>query len=61
VKKPGSGSKEPNRNKVGKITEKQLEELAKLKIQDTNTTSLASAISMLRGTARSMGVDVVEG
>jgi len=61
VKKPGSGSKEPNRTKVGKITVKQLEELAKLKMQDTNTTSLESAVSMLRGTARSMGVDVVEG
>jgi large subunit ribosomal protein L11 len=61
VKKPGSGSKEPNRQKVGKITEKQLKELAALKIQDTNTTSLDSAISMLRGTARSMGIDVVDG
>ena len=61
VKKPGSGSKEPNRNKVGKITEKQLRELATLKMQDTNTTDIEAAMSMLRGTARSMGVDVVEG
>src|SRR5438128_470435 len=38
LKKPGSGSKEPNRNKVGKITKKQLRELAELKMQDTNTT-----------------------
>lgn len=58
AKKPGSGSKEPNRNKVGKISRKQLEELAKLKMQDTNTTNIASAVSMLAGTARSMGVDV---
>jgi len=61
VKKPGSGSKEPNRNKVGKVTMKQLEELAKLKIQDTNTTRVESAISMIKGTARSMGIDVIEG
>ncbi len=60
VKKPGSGSKEPNRNKVGKITEKQLRELATMKIQDTNTTNIESAISMLRGTAKSMGVEVVD-
>jgi large subunit ribosomal protein L11 len=61
VKKPGSGSKEPNRNKVGKITETQLRELATLKMQDTNSTSIESVMSMMRGTARSMGVDVVEG
>jgi len=60
VKKPGSGSKEPNRNKVGKITTKQLRELAQLKMQDTNTTNLDAAMSMLRGTCRSMGVDVVD-
>ena len=60
VKKPGSGSKEPNRNKVGKITTKQLRELAQLKMQDTNSTNVESVMSMLRGTARSMGVDVVD-
>ena len=60
LKKPGSGSKEPNRTKVGKITMKQLKELAQLKMQDTNTTDIEAAISMLRGTARSMGVDVVD-
>ena len=60
IKKPGSGSKEPNRNKVGKITEKQLRELATLKMQDTNTTNIEAAMSMLRGTCRSMGVDVVD-
>ena len=60
VKKPGSGSKEPNRNKVGKITTKQLRELAQLKMQDTNTTNIEAAMSMLRGTCRSMGVDVVD-
>ena len=61
VKKPGSGSKEPNRQKVGKITVAQLRELAKQKMVDTNTTDLEACVSMLRGTARSMGLDVVEG
>ncbi|MFO0662208.1 MAG: 50S ribosomal protein L11 [Polyangiaceae bacterium] len=60
-KKPGAGSKEPNRQKVGKVTSKQIEELAKQKMGDTNTTSLESAMSMLRGTARSMGIDVIDG
>ena len=60
-KKPGAGSKEPNRQKVGKVTSKQIEELAKLKMPDTNTTSLEAAMSMLRGTARSMGIDVIDG
>ncbi len=60
VKKPGSGSKEPNRNKVGKITTKQLRELAQLKMQDTNSTNIESVMSMMKGTARSMGVDVVD-
>jgi large subunit ribosomal protein L11 len=58
IKKPGSGSKEPNRQKVGKITAAQLTELAKQKMVDTNTTDLEACISMLRGTARSMGLDV---
>jgi large subunit ribosomal protein L11 len=60
-KKPGSGSKEPNRQKIGKITVAQLRELAKQKMVDTNTTDLEACMSMLRGTARSMGLDVVEG
>jgi large subunit ribosomal protein L11 len=60
-KKPGSGSKEPNRQKIGKITVAQLRELAKQKMVDTNTTDLEACMSMLRGTARSMGLDVVDG
>ena len=52
------GSGEPNKNKVGKITAKQVEEIAKLKMPDLNTESLESAIKTVRGTARSMGVDV---
>jgi large subunit ribosomal protein L11 len=58
TKKPGSGSKEPNKIKVGKISNKQLEELATLKMQDMNTTSIASAMKSLAGTARSMGIEI---
>ena len=52
------GSGEPNKNKVGKVTEKQIEEIAKAKLQDLNTRSLESAMATVRGTARSMGLDV---
>lgn len=52
------GSAEPNRTKVGKITREQLEEIAKTKMEDLNCDSLESALSMLSGTARSMGVTV---
>jgi large subunit ribosomal protein L11 len=57
-KKPGAGSKEPNKNKVGSVTEKQVRELAAMKIQDMNTTDLEAAMKTVRGTARSMGIDV---
>lgn len=53
-----SGSKEPNKNKVGKVTAAQVKELAKSKIQDMNTTDLEAAMRTVRGTARSMGIDV---
>jgi large subunit ribosomal protein L11 len=52
------GSGEPNKNKVGKVTEKQVEEIAKTKLQDLNTRDLAAAIATIRGTARSMGIEV---
>ncbi|APR85882.1 LSU ribosomal protein L11p [Minicystis rosea] len=58
VKKPGSGSKEPNKNKVGKVSQKQLKELAQLKMQDMNTTNLESAMRSMAGTARSMGIEI---
>jgi large subunit ribosomal protein L11 len=58
TKKPGSGSKEPNKNKVGKVTQKQLVELAQLKMQDMNTTNLESATRSMAGTARSMGIEI---
>jgi large subunit ribosomal protein L11 len=52
------GSGEPNKNKVGKITSKQVEEIAKLKLPDLNCESLEAAVQTVRGTARSMGVEV---
>jgi large subunit ribosomal protein L11 len=53
------GSGEPNRNKVGKVTEKQVEEIARLKLPDLNARNLEAAVSTVKGTARSMGIDVV--
>ena len=58
--KPGSGSPRPHKDKVGKITQAQLRKLAEMKIQDTNAASIEAAIKSLAGTARSMGVDVVD-
>jgi large subunit ribosomal protein L11 len=53
------GSGEPNRNKVGKVTEKQVEEIAKLKMPDLTARDLPAAVATVKGTARSMGIDVV--
>ena len=52
------GSAEPNRNKVGKVTRKQVEEIAKTKLLDLNTTNLESAVRTVMGTARNMGLEV---
>ncbi len=52
------GSSEPNKNKVGKLTEAQVEDIAKTKMPDLNTTDIESAKSMVRGSARSMGVEI---
>jgi len=54
------GSGVPNREKVGKITEAQVEEIAKQKMQDTNAFELESAKQIVRGTAESMGVEVTK-
>ena len=54
------GSGEPNRKKVGKVTWKQIEDIAKMKMPDLNTASLESACGMVEGTAKSMGLDVVK-
>lgn len=53
------GSGEPNKTKVAKVTEKQVEEIARTKMQDLNTRTLAAAMATVRGTARSMGIDVI--
>jgi large subunit ribosomal protein L11 len=53
------GSPEPNKNKVGKITARQIEEIAKIKMPDLNCFTLEAAVRSVEGTARSMGVDVV--
>jgi large subunit ribosomal protein L11 len=58
-KKPGAGSKEPNKNKVGKVTKAQVKELAQQKMGDMNATDLEAAIRTISGTARSMGIDIV--
>ena len=52
------GSAEPHKNKVGKITHKQIEEIAKIKMPDLNCFTVEAAMNSVKGTARSMGVDV---
>jgi large subunit ribosomal protein L11 len=58
AKKPGSGSKEPNKIKVGKLTRQQLQDIAKTKMTDLNTVNLEAAMRTIAGTAKSMGIDV---
>src|SRR6185295_5387801 len=53
------GSAEPNRNKVGRVTRKQVEEIAKTKLPDLNAASFEAVVRIIEGTARSMGVEVV--
>ena len=55
-----SGSGVPNKTKVATITKAQVEEIAELKMKDLNAASLEAAMSMIAGTARSMGVEVVD-
>jgi large subunit ribosomal protein L11 len=57
-KKPGSGSKEPNKVKIGKITQKQLRDIAQTKLPDLNTTNVEAAMRTIAGTAKSMGIEV---
>lgn len=54
------GSSVPNKDKVGQITQAQMEEIAKTKMEDLNATSIESAVKMIKGTARAMGVTVAE-
>jgi large subunit ribosomal protein L11 len=53
------GSGEPNKNKVGTVTVKQVEDIAKLKMPDLNCESIEAAVLTVKGTARSMGLDVI--
>jgi large subunit ribosomal protein L11 len=52
------GSMEPNRTKVGKVTQAQLREIAELKMPDLNATDVESAMRMIEGTARAMGLEI---
>jgi len=52
------GSGEPNRNKVGKVTKKQVREIAEMKMPDLNANDVEAAMAMVAGTARSMGITV---
>jgi large subunit ribosomal protein L11 len=58
-KKKGSGAKKPGKEKVGQITQKQVEEIARKKLEDTTAGSLEACMRTIAGTARSMGIDVV--
>ena len=54
------GSGEPNRTKVGKVPRKQVEEIAKIKQPDLNAIDLSGAIKIIEGTARSMGIEIID-
>ncbi len=56
----GKGSATPNRVSVGSVTKAQLEEIARIKLPDLNTTKISSAMKIVEGTARNMGVSIVD-
>jgi large subunit ribosomal protein L11 len=56
-----TGSAEPNRQKVGEISREEVEKIARQKMEDLNATELESAVRIIEGTARSMGIEVVSG
>jgi len=58
--KIAKGSGEPNKNKVAEVSKKQVEEIAKTKFEDLNAYDLESAVKIIEGTARSMGITVVQ-
>lgn len=58
--KISKGSGEPNKNKVGKVTRQQVEEIAKMKEPDLTAASLGAAMRIIEGTARSMGIEVID-
>jgi len=55
-----SGSAEPNRNKIAKVTQAQLKKIAEIKMEDLNANDLAAGARMIAGTARSMGIEVAD-
>ena len=55
-----SGSKTPGREKIGKVTKKQVQEIAEQKMKDLNASDITAAMKMIEGSARSMGLEVVE-
>ena len=55
-----SGSGEPNKKKVAKLTKAQVQEIAEAKMPDLNAASIESAMSMIEGTARSMGIEITD-
>ena len=57
--KIAKGSSEPNKSKVGTITYEQLKEIAKVKLPDLNTTNLENAIKIVQGTAKNMGISIL--
>ena len=59
VAKVEKGSSDPNRDKVGKVTKTQVEEIARLKMPDLNAVDLIGAVKIIEGTARSMGIEIV--
>jgi large subunit ribosomal protein L11 len=58
--KPGGGSPEPNRMKVGKVTKEQVKKIAETKMPDLNAHDIEAAMKIIAGSARSMGIDVVD-
>ena len=56
-----SGSSEPNRKKVATVSKSKVHEIADIKMKDLNAASIEAAMRMIEGTARSMGIDIVEG
>jgi large subunit ribosomal protein L11 len=56
-----SGSAEPNRKKVASVPKSKVREIADIKMKDLNAASIEAAMRMVEGTARSMGIDIVEG
>jgi large subunit ribosomal protein L11 len=58
--KVAKGSGEPNKNKIGEVSKKQVEEIARTKFEDLNAYNLESAMKIIEGTARSMGITIIQ-